>query len=71
MSLLTSVSPFFVCVCVIVYIKLEEEISTLKQVLSSKEKQHADLKQKLGITPLNELRTNFSRGWQDVQTTTA
>ncbi|XP_075904483.1 tumor protein D53 isoform X4 [Nelusetta ayraudi] len=51
--------------------KLEEEISTLRQVLSSKEKQHAELKQKLGVTPLNELRNNFSRGWQDVQTSTA
>ncbi|TKS75961.1 putative E3 ubiquitin-protein ligase RNF217 [Collichthys lucidus] len=51
--------------------KLEEEISTLKQVLSSKEKQHADLKQKLGINPLSELKNNFSRGWYDVQTSTA
>ncbi|KAI3364394.1 hypothetical protein L3Q82_011194 [Scortum barcoo] len=51
--------------------KLEEEISTLKQVLLSKEKQHADLKQKLGITPLSEFRNNFSKGWQDMQTSTA
>lgn len=51
--------------------KLEEEISTLRQVLTSKEKQHAELKQKLGVTSLNELRNNFSRGWHDVQTSTA
>ncbi|XP_068564963.1 tumor protein D53 isoform X3 [Cebidichthys violaceus] len=51
--------------------KLEEEISTLKQVLTSKEKQHAELKQKLGMTSLNELRNNLSRGWHDMQTTTA
>ncbi|XP_073348636.1 tumor protein D53 isoform X2 [Pagrus major] len=51
--------------------KLEEEISTLKQVLSSKEKQQADLRQKLGISPLSELKNNFSRGWHDVQTSTA
>ncbi|XP_067427760.1 tumor protein D53 isoform X3 [Thunnus thynnus] len=51
--------------------KLEEEISTLRQVLSSKEKQHADLKQKLGITPLSELKNNISRGWQDMQSSTA
>ncbi|XP_075940306.1 tumor protein D53 isoform X7 [Anarhichas minor] len=51
--------------------KLEEEISTLKQVLTSKEKQHAELKQKLGMSSLNELRNNLSRGWHDVQTTTA
>ncbi|XP_028252760.1 tumor protein D53 isoform X6 [Parambassis ranga] len=51
--------------------KLEEEINTLRQVLLSKEKQHAELRQKLGITPLNELRTSFSRGWQDMQSSTA
>ncbi|XP_036941762.1 tumor protein D53 [Acanthopagrus latus] len=51
--------------------KLEEEISTLKQVLASKEKQQADLRQKLGISPLSELRNNFSRGWHDMQTSTA
>ncbi|XP_029985169.1 tumor protein D53 isoform X3 [Sphaeramia orbicularis] len=51
--------------------KLEEEINTLKQVLSSKEKQHAELKQKLGITPLSEIRNNFSRGWQDMQSSMA
>ncbi|KAM4633485.1 tumor protein D53 [Polymixia lowei] len=51
--------------------RLEEEINTLKQVLSSKEKQHLDLKMKLGITPLSEFRTNFTRGWYDMQTSTA
>ncbi|XP_054618414.1 tumor protein D53 isoform X8 [Dunckerocampus dactyliophorus] len=51
--------------------KLEEEISTLRQVLASKEKQHAELKHKLGITPLSEIRNNFTRGWQDVQSSTA
>uniref|UniRef100_A0A3Q3ES44 Tpd52 like 1 n=1 Tax=Labrus bergylta TaxID=56723 RepID=A0A3Q3ES44_9LABR len=51
--------------------KLEEEISTLRQVLSSKEKQHAELKQKLGINPLSEMKNNLSRGWQDMQTSTA
>ncbi|XP_027895484.1 tumor protein D53 isoform X4 [Xiphophorus couchianus] len=51
--------------------KLEEEISTLKQVLLSKEKQHAELKQKLGVTPLSEFRNNFSRGWHDMQSSTA
>lgn len=58
---------FSLCVCV----QLEEEIGTLRQVLSSKEKQHADLKQKLGINPLSEFRNNFSRGWRDVQTSVA
>ncbi|XP_069014518.1 tumor protein D53 isoform X4 [Embiotoca jacksoni] len=51
--------------------KLEEEINTLKQVLLSKEKQHAELKQKLGMNPLSEIRNNFSRGWHDMQTSTA
>ncbi|KAF7667777.1 hypothetical protein LDENG_00048530 [Lucifuga dentata] len=51
--------------------KLEEEISTLKQVLSSKEKQYSELKDKLGISPLSDLRNNFSRSWQDMQSSTA
>ncbi|XP_033998800.1 tumor protein D53 isoform X1 [Trematomus bernacchii] len=51
--------------------KLEEEISTLRQVLSSKEKQHAELKQKLGVGSLSELRNNLSKGWHDMQTSTA
>ncbi|KAL7871496.1 hypothetical protein SRHO_G00064790 [Serrasalmus rhombeus] len=51
--------------------KLEEEITTLKQVLASKEKRHSDLKQRLGITPLSEWRQNLSKGWNDVQTSTA
>ncbi|XP_077366566.1 tumor protein D53 isoform X3 [Festucalex cinctus] len=51
--------------------KLEDEISTLRQVLASKEKQHTDLKHKLGITPLSELRNNLSRGWLDMQSSTA
>uniref|UniRef100_A0A8B9KT14 Tpd52 like 1 n=1 Tax=Astyanax mexicanus TaxID=7994 RepID=A0A8B9KT14_ASTMX len=51
--------------------KLEEEIATLRQVLSSKEKRHSELKQRLGITPLSELRHNLSRGWNDMQTSTA
>ncbi|XP_072542641.1 tumor protein D53 isoform X3 [Salminus brasiliensis] len=51
--------------------KLEEEIATLRQVLASKEKRHSELKQRLGITPLSELRHNLSRGWYDMQTSTA
>ncbi|XP_071375427.1 tumor protein D53 isoform X3 [Centroberyx affinis] len=51
--------------------KLEEEINTLRQVLFSKEKQHSDLKHKLGITPMSEFKNNFSRGWHDMQTSTA
>uniref|UniRef100_A0A8C2FW71 Tpd52 like 1 n=1 Tax=Cyprinus carpio TaxID=7962 RepID=A0A8C2FW71_CYPCA len=51
--------------------KLEEEITTLKQVLASKEKRHSELKHKLGITPLCELRQNFTKSWYDMQTSTA
>ncbi|KAL2080544.1 hypothetical protein ACEWY4_024337 [Coilia grayii] len=51
--------------------KVEEEIQTLSQVLASKEHQVADLKRKLGITPLNELKQNISKGWQEVTTSTA
>ncbi|XP_076864750.1 tumor protein D52 isoform X1 [Brachyhypopomus gauderio] len=51
--------------------KVEEEIQTLSQVLASKEKQVAEIKRKLGITPLNELRQNLSKGWQEVTTSTA
>ncbi|XP_021467520.2 tumor protein D53 homolog isoform X2 [Oncorhynchus mykiss] len=51
--------------------KLEEDISTLRQVLASKEKHHSELKAKLGITPLIELKQNFNRSWYDMQTSTA
>ncbi|XP_063041469.1 tumor protein D52 isoform X2 [Engraulis encrasicolus] len=51
--------------------KVEEEILTLSQVLASKERQVAELKRKLGITPLNELKQNISKGWQEVTTSTA
>ncbi|KAM6929463.1 tpd52 like 2b isoform 2-T2 [Lycodopsis pacificus] len=51
--------------------KVEEEINTLRQVLSAKERHAAELKRKLGFSPLNELRQNFTKGWQDVQTSNA
>ncbi|XP_064864806.1 tumor protein D53 homolog isoform X5 [Oncorhynchus nerka] len=51
--------------------KLEEDISTLRQVLASKEKHHSELKAKLGITPLIEFKQNFNRSWYDMQTSTA
>ncbi|XP_076873959.1 tumor protein D53 isoform X3 [Brachyhypopomus gauderio] len=52
-------------------IKLEEEIATLKQVLATKEKRQLELKQYLDVSPLSGLRQNISRGWNDVQSTTA
>ncbi|XP_035537272.1 tumor protein D52 isoform X2 [Morone saxatilis] len=51
--------------------KVEDEIQTLSQVLVAKEKQLADIKRKLGITPLNELKQNITKTWQEVTTSTA
>ncbi|KAL1020632.1 hypothetical protein UPYG_G00002680 [Umbra pygmaea] len=52
-------------------VKVEEEINTLRQVLVAKEKHSAELKRKLGLSPLNELKQNITKGWQDVQTSNA
>ncbi|XP_021164969.1 tpd52 like 2b isoform X3 [Fundulus heteroclitus] len=51
--------------------KVEEEINTLRQVLSAKERHASELKRKLGLSPLNELKQNITKGWQDVQTSQA
>ncbi|XP_056278414.1 tpd52 like 2b isoform X2 [Pseudoliparis swirei] len=51
--------------------KVEEEINTLRQVLSAKERHAVDLKRKLGLSPLDELKQNFSKSWQDVQASNA
>ncbi|XP_068609996.1 tpd52 like 2b isoform X4 [Brachionichthys hirsutus] len=51
--------------------KVEEEINTLRQVLSAKERHAAELKRKLGLSPLTELKQNISKSWQDVQTSNA
>ncbi|XP_062247419.1 tpd52 like 2b isoform X3 [Platichthys flesus] len=51
--------------------RVEEEINTLRQVLSAKERHAAELKRKLGLSPLNELKQNLTKGWQDVQTSNA
>ncbi|XP_041423181.1 uncharacterized protein LOC734839 isoform X4 [Xenopus laevis] len=50
--------------------KIEEEIQTLSQVLSAKERHLADIKRKLGVTPLSELKQNISKGLHDVTSTT-
>lgn len=52
-------------------VQLEDEIATLRQVLAAKEKHLVDIKQKLGINLMNELKQNFSKSWHDVQTTSA
>ncbi|XP_074135050.1 tumor protein D52 isoform X1 [Sminthopsis crassicaudata] len=51
--------------------KVEEEIQTLSQVLAAKEKHLAEIKRKLGINSLQELRQNIAKGWQDVTATSA
>ncbi|CAI9538481.1 unnamed protein product, partial [Staurois parvus] len=51
--------------------KLEDEIVTLRQVLAAKEKHLAEIKHKLGVSMMNDLKQNFSRGWHDVQTHSA
>ncbi|XP_048033437.1 tpd52 like 2b isoform X8 [Megalobrama amblycephala] len=51
--------------------KVEEEIHTLRQVLSAKERHAAELKRKLGLSPLTEFKQNITKSWQDVQTSNA
>ncbi|KAG8441905.1 hypothetical protein GDO86_010909 [Hymenochirus boettgeri] len=50
--------------------KVEEEIQTLSQVLAAKERHLAEIKRKLGITTLSELKQNISKGLHDVASTT-
>uniref|UniRef100_A0A8C5WJG8 TPD52 like 2 n=1 Tax=Leptobrachium leishanense TaxID=445787 RepID=A0A8C5WJG8_9ANUR len=51
--------------------KVEEEISTLRHVLSAKERHLAELKRKMGQTPLNQLKMNLSKSLQEVQMSNA
>ncbi|KAK0139362.1 Tumor protein D54 [Merluccius polli] len=48
--------------------RVEDEIQTLRQVLLAKEKYAVDIRRQLGTTPLNNIKHNLARGWQDVQT---
>lgn len=52
-------------------VQVEDEIQTLSQVLAAKEKRLAEIKRKLGITPLNELKHNITKTWQEVTTSNA
>ncbi|XP_036394833.1 tumor protein D52-like isoform X1 [Megalops cyprinoides] len=51
--------------------KVEDEVRTLSQVLSLKEKRLGEIKKKLGITPFGELKQSLTRSWQQVTTSTA
>lgn len=53
---------------VLLVLQVEEEINTLRQVLSAKERHASELKRKLGLNPLTELKQNISKSWQEVQT---
>ncbi|XP_069743021.1 tumor protein D53 isoform X2 [Narcine bancroftii] len=48
--------------------KLEDEIYTLRKTLIAKEKHLVEIKQKMGITPLNEIKHNLRKSWHDMQT---
>ncbi|KAF8785284.1 tumor protein D54-like isoform X2 [Argiope bruennichi] len=51
--------------------KTEEEIATLRQVLSVKVKYAQDLKRKLGITPWKELKDDVEQSLRNIQETPA
>ncbi|XP_057557411.1 tumor protein D54 isoform X6 [Hippopotamus amphibius kiboko] len=51
--------------------KVEEEIVTLRQVLAAKERHCGELKRRLGLSALEGLKQNLSRGWHDVQGSSA
>ncbi|GFX08054.1 tumor protein D54 [Trichonephila clavipes] len=51
--------------------KTEEEIATLRQVLSAKVKYAQDLKRKLGITPWKELKDDVEQSLRNIQETPA
>jgi len=51
--------------------KTEEEIQTLRQVLSSKVKHAQELKRKMGITVWREYREDLGQGLKNIQESTA
>uniref|UniRef100_A0A8C2VJA0 TPD52 like 1 n=1 Tax=Chinchilla lanigera TaxID=34839 RepID=A0A8C2VJA0_CHILA len=51
--------------------QLEDEITTLRQVLSVKERRLVEIRQQLGMSLMSELKQNLSKSWHDVQTTAA
>ncbi|XP_060592731.1 tumor protein D54-like isoform X2 [Ruditapes philippinarum] len=50
--------------------KVEGEIATLRQVLGSKIRYSAELKRKLGITPLQEMKNDFQLGIKTIKDST-
>lgn len=51
------------------YFQTEDEINTLRQVLAARQKHVANLKRKLGITPLAEITTELNQGLKTVKET--
>lgn len=51
--------------------QVEGEIATLRQVLGSKIRYSAELKRKLGITPLQEMKHDFQLGLKSVKDSAA
>jgi len=51
--------------------KTESEIATLKQLLTARQKHAAQLKNKLGMSPLNEISQEVSQGIKNVRDTAA
>ncbi|XP_051950317.1 tumor protein D54-like isoform X3 [Xyrauchen texanus] len=51
--------------------KVDDEIQTLRQVLTAKERHAAELKRRLGLSPLTEIKQNFTKGWHEVQCSNA
>lgn len=47
--------------------RVEGEITTLRQVLGSKVRYASELKRKMGITPFQELKHDFSEGIKSIQ----
>lgn len=48
-------------------VKVEGEITTLRQVLGSKVRYASELKKKLGITPLQEMKNDFQLGLKTIK----
>ncbi|XP_017540035.1 tpd52 like 2a isoform X1 [Pygocentrus nattereri] len=51
--------------------KVDDEIQTLKQVLTAKERHAGELRRRLGISPLSEIKNNITKGWHEVQSSNA
>lgn len=51
--------------------QLQDEIVTLRQVLAAKVKASHELKKKLGITPMTEMKDDLKKGVEDLKSTDA